>query len=161
MFYSIYPKLKKKLCRTDFKIYICGKNFDKSFINKLNFSNYPEIEYLGFVENLNNLIKKCIAVIFPGNVPVGNRCRLISCMASKILIIAHKSCSLGNPLLIDGSTALLAKNSNEFVDMMDYAHKENQICEKIRNNAKIAYDNNYKPRVAGKILEDFIYEKSS
>ena len=161
LFYEIYPKLKKKFLKTPFKIFICGKNFDKSLLSKINFSNFPEIKYLGFVKDLDSILKNCIAVIFPGNVPVGNRCRLVSCMASRVLIIAHKSCSKGNPLLVNKSTALLVDNSSDFVNMMHYVFKNNSFCDAIKDNAKIAYNENYKPKVASRLLERLIYEKYS
>ncbi|MBL18371.1 MAG: hypothetical protein CMC82_00880 [Flavobacteriaceae bacterium] len=161
LLFKIYPKLKKKIGPKKFKIFIGGLNLEKSYLAKIDLNEFPEIFCLGFIRNIEDIASKCVAMIFPGNVPVGNRCRLISCLASKILIIAHKSCILGNPSLIDSKTALIASDSNQFVEQMIKAFKNRDLCELITSEGQKVYYENYEPDKAGKILEDFIYEKTS
>lgn len=158
LFYKIYPKLKKQLGAKKFKVKIGGINYEKSFLKKINLENFPEIEFCGFIKKLEKVAENCIAVIFPGDVPIGNRCRLISCLSAKILVITHKSSTLGNPALIDQETALIADNPDEFVEKMIFAFKNNFICEKIKCNGRDIYEKLYLPSSAGKLFRDLINE---
>ena len=161
LFRKIYPLLLKKKGKNNFLINIVGHSPANSYLNKVNLKEYPEINYLGFVKNLNDITSKSISVIFPGDVPIGNRCRLVSCMASKIPIVAHESCSRGNPFLIDAHSAYLSKNPVDFVEKMLLSVIDKKLRKKILDNAFRLYSENYSPKVAGKKFERFINETNS
>ncbi len=161
LLFKIYPLLKKKMGKGNFKILIGGINFDKSLFKQYDLKKFEGIKFIGFIKKIEQIAEMCVGVIFPGNVPVGNRCRLISCLSAKILVIAHKSCTLGNPYLIDGKTALIAKNPKEFVKKMQFANENIHECEKIKTNGKIVYEKYFNPNEACKYFEKIINEKNS
>lgn len=156
IFNSIYPKLKKKFGNGKFQILIGGKNHENSYLNKIELNRYPEIKNLGFINDIDSIASKCHAFIFPGKVPIGNRSRLLSCLSSGILIIASKSVTLGNNLFKNKYNSLIAKNSNEFVDLMYFAYKNKNIVNQLKKNGKKTYMSNYEPREASRKLEEII-----
>tara|TARA_B100000989_G_C19526728_1_gene467310 strand:+ start:513 stop:1664 length:1152 start_codon:yes stop_codon:yes gene_type:complete len=158
LFNNVYPLLKNKIGYKKFKINIAGSNYEKSFLKKIELKKFPEIYFYGFVDKLEILFARSTAIIFPGNVPVGNRCRLITCMGSGLPIIAHKSTKLGNPFLIDQETAFLAGSTKEFVKKMILCSENNILRTKIIKNAKKIYYEKHSPSSAGKIFEKYIYE---
>ena len=141
-----------------FRINIAGSNYDKSFLQEIPLKKFPEISFYGFVQKLETLFNKSIAIIFPGKIPVGNRCRLITCMASGLPIVADESCKLGNPFLVDQETAFLANSTKEFVSKMILCSENQRLRLTIIKKAKKIYKNNYLPMSAGKIFEEFINE---
>tara|TARA_X000000950_G_scaffold288388_1_gene404914 strand:- start:58486 stop:59661 length:1176 start_codon:yes stop_codon:yes gene_type:complete len=161
LFKKIYPLLVKKKGHNNFSINLVGHASENSFLKNINIKKFPEIKYYGFVKNLNKVSSNSSAVIFPGNIPVGNRCRLVSCMASKMPIVAHESVKEGNPFLIDGYSAYLSRNSSDFVNKMILAVTDNEIKDNIVNNAYRLYRENYFPVIASKKLDRFVHEKIS
>ena len=156
LFNNIYPLLKKEMGERNFKINIAGLNYEKSFLKKIDFKKFSEIFFYGFVDKLEILFNRSTAIIFPGRIPVGNRCRLITSMASGLPIIADESCKLGNPYLIDQETALLANSTKEFVKKMILCTENNLLRTKMIRNAKKVYNEKHFPESAGKIFEKFI-----
>ena len=156
LFNNVYPILKKEIGEKKFRINIAGSNYKKSFLQKIELKKFPEIFFYGFIDKLDILFNRSIAIIFPGSIPVGNRCRLITCMASGLPIIADISCKNGNPFLIDKETAFLANTPEEFVKKMILCSENNTLRAKIIKNAKIIYKEKHFPESAGKIFEKFI-----
>tara|TARA_Y100000022_G_C13243197_1_gene373467 strand:+ start:382 stop:1557 length:1176 start_codon:yes stop_codon:yes gene_type:complete len=161
LFKKIYPLLIKKMGNDNFSISLVGHSSENSYLSKIDINKFPEMKYYGFVENLNKITSKSSAVIFPGNIPVGNRCRLVSCMASKMPIVADKSAKEGNPFLIDGYSAYLSNSSFDFVNKMIMTVTDYELKDKIVNNALRLYRENYFPVIAAKKLDRFVYEKNS
>ena len=158
LFNRIYPIILEKMGEKKFKINIAGSNYERSYLRKINLEKFPEVKFYGFVDKLDSLFSNSIAIIFPGNIPVGNRCRLISCMAIGLPIIADESCKAGNPYLEDSQTALLAKSPEEFVKKMLLCVDNNMLRNELILNAKKLYNKYYSPKNAGKIFEKFINE---
>jgi glycosyltransferase involved in cell wall biosynthesis len=155
MIYKLYPKLLQLWGSKGFRIIIAGRGGLYTWIEK-EFVRRPEFEYIGFAEDLTELMKTCHAVIVPIDIPVGNRSRIITAMANDILIIAHKNTALANPDLIDGKTCLLAKNVSEFVSKMKQAVRCLDKNNYIINNAKQVYLNKFYPKSASKLFIDHL-----
>tara|TARA_X000000950_G_scaffold214835_1_gene258484 strand:+ start:5447 stop:6376 length:930 start_codon:yes stop_codon:yes gene_type:complete len=158
LFNNVYPLLKKEIGSKKFRINIAGPNYEKSFLRKIDLKKFPEILFYGFVDKLETLFNRSIATIFPANIPVGNRCRLITCMASGLPIIADESCKLGNPFLVDQKTAFLADSPEEFVRKMILCSENNILRTAVIRNAKKIYMDKHLPVSAGKIFEKIINE---
>ena len=78
----------------------------------------PEFQWLGFVPDIDSVITACHAVLFPIDVAVGNRSRILTALCKGALVIAHRNVALGNPALVDGRTCALAATPEEFIDRM-------------------------------------------
>ncbi len=143
---EIYPLLIKKFGKGNFSIKIAG---NKSPLLSHSVFKNKEFEILGFVKNLKNILSKSTCLIFPGVVPVGNRCRIITAMSSKCLIIAHNSTQMGNPFLINMKTALLGKNSVELVSKIEFAVNNPSTCKKIRQESFETFKKYYSIEPAG------------
>ena len=57
----------------------------------------PELEHVGFVDDLAGLLASVHAAIAPISVPVGNRSRISTALAAGTVVVAHENAALGNP----------------------------------------------------------------
>ena len=151
MFEKLYPRLLRLWGQNGFQIFIAGRIPPTEWVQK-EITARPELEYLGFVDDLDSLMASCHAVIVPIDVPVGNRSRIVSAMAKGSLVIAHKNASLGNPDLRDGVTCYLASNADQFVAYMQKAFDRPKQIEDIIVNAKHCYNHRFHPDVATEML---------
>ena len=145
---KIYPLLVKLWGAGGFRVYICGKLQLPDWAAKL-VEGKAEIEYLGFVDDLSLVMEQCHAAIFPVDVPVGNRIRVLSAMNAGILIIAHAMMGRLNASLVDGETCYLAETPEEFVQKMKCAVEHPEEAPRLRMNARKEYDENYSPAGGG------------
>lgn len=153
---NIYPKMLMKFGNKKFKILVGGINFKNSYLNRIDLDQFPEINFIGYIKNLEKIAPECNAFIFPGKVPIGNRCRLLTCLASEILLIVSESVTLGNNYLKNKYNSLVAKNTNEFIEHMFFSFYNPEACKVITENAKQTYNNNYRPKEAIKKLKEIV-----
>lgn len=148
---KLYPRLVRTWGRDGFQILISG-SYDlpawfSSFIQ-----HKPEFNYVGFVEELSELMSSCHAVIAPIDVPVGNRSRIVTAMANKTLVIAHKNTALGNPDLVNGVTCWLANDADQFVTYMKKSVEQPQEVTPIVFRARQVYDYKFRPENSASFL---------
>lgn len=153
---KIYPKLVKLWGRGGFQLFICGSHELPQWTQEL-ISKKKEIKYLGYVEAINNLMSSCHAVIAPIDVPVGNRSRIVTAMASGVLIIAHQNTSLGNPDLVNGVTCFLAKDAEKFVEYMKIAYENEELIKPIIKNAIQTYNKTFKPDTSTRMMANELF----
>jgi hypothetical protein len=86
-------------------------------------------------------------------VPVGNRSRIVTAMASGWPIIAHKNVNKGNPSLKSGYNCLLCENLEDFQKNCDLIYNKKRISSKLTLNAKKTYKQSFdKPSALNKFL---------
>ncbi len=152
LFDKIYPLFLKEWGHNNFNIYICGRfNFRQHFAQKI--ININEIKFKGYLKNLNTLADKCHAVIFPINVPVGNRSRIITALSNYWPIVAHSNVTFGNPSLISNKNCFLAKNPNKFFYYCKQLYLNKKLSSYIVNNGFKTYLENFEPSSAVKIFK--------
>ncbi len=144
---SVYPKLVKRWGKDGFQIFIAGRYELPGWVEKA-IAAKTELKYLGFVDDLETLMSSCHAVLAPIDVPVGNRCRILTAMANRSLVIAHRNTSLGNPDLVDDYNCLLATYGQRFADCMQRAVNEPEQVATIIENARHTYENRFAPEKA-------------
>ncbi len=159
MLEQLYPRLIKLWGKSGFRILIAGRG-GLPIWAKSAFAQKIEIEYLGYVSDLQNFMASCHAVIVPIDVPVGNRSRILTAMAMKTLVVAHQNAAFGNPALKDGETCLLAEGASEFVEAMRRAVENREIANRVILQAKRVYDANFDPKVACARLSGLVWELS-
>jgi glycosyltransferase involved in cell wall biosynthesis len=114
---KVFPLLRERWGAGGFRIMLAGRGAPPDWVLAA-IADKPEIERLGFVEKLDDVLAICHAVLVPIDVPVGNRSRILTAMAMRSLIIAHANTALGNPDLVDGATCYLAGDAEGFVSAM-------------------------------------------
>ena len=139
---NIYPNYENIWGKNGFKIYICGTyKLDENFKRKI--KKLKNIKLMGYVYNLNTLASSCHACLFPIDVPVGNRSRIVTAMGSGWPIIAHENVAIGNPSLISGFNCYLAKNNHEFGLYSKLLYDKKYLCKKISLNAFNTYKSTF------------------
>jgi glycosyltransferase involved in cell wall biosynthesis len=108
----------------------------------------PEIQQLGFVDDLAGVLATCHAALAPIDVPVGNRSRILTAMALRGLVIAHSNTALGNPDLVDGKTCYLAGDAAGFASAMAAAVDDPARREAIIERAFRCYGERFHPERA-------------
>ncbi|MCZ8121910.1 MAG: glycosyltransferase [Magnetospirillum sp.] len=120
----------------------------------------PEIERLGFVDDLARMLAGCHGMLAPIDVPVGNRSRIVTAMAIGSPIVAHANAALGNPDLVDGKTCLLARDAAGFAARMRRLVEAPDEARRLAQAARRVYDAAFSPAVAGArfvaIVKDWI-----
>jgi glycosyltransferase involved in cell wall biosynthesis len=144
---KIFPLLRRQWGANGFRILIAGKGDLPEWVSAA-FADKPEIQRVGFVEDLDTLLSTCHGVLVPIDIPVGNRSRILTAMAKRALVIAHHNASLGNPTLVDGVTCYLANTATEFADRLCRAVDEPQKSKTIIDQAYRSYTENYAVNVA-------------
>ncbi|MCA1951924.1 MAG: glycosyltransferase family 4 protein [Hyphomicrobiales bacterium] len=147
MFRKVVPRLRRLWGRGGFRLLIAGHADLRDFAVRA-IAETPELEFLGFVEDLVGLIRQCHAVLAPMDVPVGNRSRILTAMAAGGLVIAHRNTSLGNPALVDGQTARLFGTADEMVAQMRDAFRDPARQMPVIRAAHRVYEEQFSPAAA-------------
>ena len=141
---KVYPALVALWGARGFRIVICGRGDLPAWFSEA-IADKPEFESRGFVEDLDPLMAQCHALLAPISVPVGNRSRILTAFAARLLVIAHQNAALGNPDLVDGETCYLAGDSAEMVERMRRAAERPDEAAEIVERAHAVYARNFAP----------------
>jgi hypothetical protein len=154
---KIYPAYEELWGLGNFTLYICGNfSLEKKLFIKL--KKLKAIQYLGFQKNIQEIALRCHACLFPIDVPVGNRSRIVTSLASYWPVIAHKNVSLGNPALKSGLNCFLANNIKEFKNFSLKIFENDDLSKKIAMNGFKTYNKTFEPSFALKLFKKFINE---
>lgn len=144
---KLYPEAIKKFGSGAFQILICGMGSLPDWVME-RVQNKKEIVFLGFVEDIDDLMRRSYAALVPIDVPVGNRSRILTALAQKTLVITHKNASQGNPSLKSGVNCFLAKDEKEFVRFMEIAVGDRDLVKEIKEQGFQLYQNEFSPSKA-------------
>ena len=144
---GIYPRLRQRLGERRFRIVLCGRTPLPDWA-QASTATKPEVEYLGFVEDLEALMASCHALLAPIQAPVGNRSRIVTAMAHRLLVIAHPSTACGNPDLVNGETCYLARRAGTFVTRIERSLERPDEVSAIVGRAQEVYRRRFAPGVA-------------
>ncbi len=144
LFSRLYPELQKIWGKGGFDIIVGGREAPPNWAMTI-IRERPEFRYIGFIENLTEMLGRVHAAIAPLDVPVGNRSRILTAQAKRALVIAHDNAACGNPYLVDMETCLLAGNAKEFARRMRLAVEDPLVVEGIVARAEASYLETYDP----------------
>jgi hypothetical protein len=147
----VYPRLLSLWGQGGFTILLAGRGHLPEWFRR-RITDKPEFKVLGFVENIDDVMGRCHAVLAPISVPVGNRTRILTAMAIGALVIAHENAALGNPALVDGETCYLATDGVGFVKRMLLAVEDRDASLAIIDRARRSYQSQFHPDIASKKL---------
>jgi glycosyltransferase involved in cell wall biosynthesis len=148
---ELYPLMRVKFGADGFELLLTGAGELPVWVRE-SVAAKPEIQFLGFVPDLIEVMDSCSAFLAPINVPVGNRSRILTAMAARIPVVAHASTAMGNPLLVDGVTCLLADSAPKFVHQLEKLLADATLAENIAGSARHAYLKNHQPSHATGML---------
>jgi glycosyltransferase involved in cell wall biosynthesis len=151
LFSEIHPRMRAVFGDGGFAIRITGAGELPSWVAEA-LAARSEISFLGFVEDLAGMMDECTAFIAPIDVPVGNRSRLLTCMAAGLPIVTDPATALGNPLLIDGVTCLLKRDADAFVAGAALLHRDHALAMRLSEAARGAYEAHHSPEAANSAL---------
>jgi glycosyltransferase involved in cell wall biosynthesis len=157
---KVFPLLRERWGEGGFRIMLAGRGVLPDWVLAA-IADKPEIERLGFVENLDSVLAVCHAVLVPIDVPVGNRSRILTAMAMRSLVIAHANTALGNPDLVDGETCYLAGDAKGFVHAMEDAVDDPAKRKAVVDRALRCYRERFHPERAGARLAERVALLSS
>lgn len=144
---QLYPRLVKRWGRDGFRLIIAGRGQPPSWVFAA-IKQRPEIEFKGFVEDLDAEMAQCHAMIVPIDVPVGNRSRIVTAMSNGWLVVGHRFVAEANPDLVDGRTCYLAADADEFAAKMQRACLELEEVRRIKAAARQRYEERFLPTAA-------------
>lgn len=141
---QLYPKALERWGDGGFTIRLAGTGQLPDWAGR-QLRGKPEIEAMGFVDDLDQFLRSSHAMLAPIDIPVGNRSRIVTAMAKGCLVIAHRNAALGNPDLIHEETCLLADDANGFVNAMERAARPDRNVRKIVEAARGRYLECFQP----------------
>lgn len=141
---EIYPLMIEEWGPGEFRVQIAGSGTLPDWAARL-IEERPEIAFLGFVDSLDQCLSDSHCVLFPIDVPVGNRSRILTAMAKGTIVVAHQNTALGNPGLKHRETALLAHSPEQFLECMRTTIEERKFCAEIEDRATQYYLDHYSP----------------
>lgn len=144
---QVLPILRKQWSGRPFEILVAGSRNMPSWAEKYLVA-CPEVKFLGFVDDLAELVSKCHAVLAPIAVPVGNRSRIITAMSMRALVIAHSNTKLGNPELVSGENCFLADTPELFAKYMIKAVDEQENTDYLSQASRQTYLSSFEPEIA-------------
>jgi glycosyltransferase involved in cell wall biosynthesis len=147
---QVYPRLRREW-GGGFRILLAGSGALPDWAEQA-LEGKPEVKRLGFVPDLDPVLGGCHAALFPIDVPVGNRSRILTAMAKGLPVIAHRNCALGNSDLVDGETALLAADADDFAERMRRIFDSPALADSIAARAHDCYRTRFHPDAAGSRL---------
>ena len=144
---SLYPRMLERWGKNGFEIRITGSLRLPDWIAEW-LADKPELQFLGFVDDIDSVMATSHAVLVPIAVPVGNRSRIVTAMAKGALVVAHRNAAIGNPDLVDSQTCYLAVDATEFMDRMQRAIARPEETAAIVQRARAVYNTRFRPDVA-------------
>ncbi|MBZ8134242.1 glycosyltransferase [Afifella sp. IM 167] len=155
LFRDVYPRLKEAFGAGGFAVLITGLGELPGWV-AAEVEKRPEIRHLGYVDDLAAVMATATAFMAPIDVPVGNRSRILTCMAAGLPVVAHPYTALGNPLLRDGETCLLASTPDDFVSRLVALSRDSDLAEALSRRAEQAYAAHHFPGVASALLVQYL-----
>lgn len=143
----LYPALVRRWRQRGFRVLIAGRGALPSWAAAA-IEETPELEHLGFVEDLTGLLGHVHAAIAPISVPVGNRSRILTALAAGTVVVAHENAALGNPDLVDGVTCYLAGDAEAFVERMARTVDAPAEAREVAARGHELYQSRFRPDVA-------------
>lgn len=154
---GIYPRLLKTWGPGGFEILIGGRGGLPGWVEAA-IANRPEFRYLGFVEDLDETMGACHALLAPIDVPVGNRSRILTALSKRMVVVAHVNTALGNPDLVDGQSCYLADRPDAFVERLRRAVEQPEDAAAVAERGFQVYKRLFAPEIAVPIMVDMVRE---
>jgi glycosyltransferase involved in cell wall biosynthesis len=145
--HDLYPELVRRWGSGGFRIVIAGRGEVPAWAAEM-LATAPELEHVGFVDDLAGLLGSVHAAIAPISVPVGNRSRILTALAAGTVVVAHENAALGNPDLADGVTCYLAADAASFAERMARTVDDPVQAREVAARGRELYESRFRPDLA-------------
>ena len=150
---ELYGRLVQRWGRGGFRIVIAGRGQIPAWAARL-LETTPDLEHVGFVDDIDALLRSVHAAIAPISVPVGNRSRILTALAAGTLVVAHENAALGNPDLVDGETCYLAAGADDFAERMARSVEAPAEARAVAERGRALYEARFRPDAAVRAAVD-------
>ena len=135
----IYEKLHKKYT---FEIEVVGKFVprNKFFLKKLEW-----IKFKGWVENVDNFYTNCDILLVPNKYQLAPRTKILEAMSAGKCVMTYSSNLYSHKELKNFKNIVFGRNTREFFNNFEFILKNKSKREKIGNNARKIYNQQYNP----------------
>lgn len=145
----VFPIIKKKI--TDVKVFIVGSNIPQE-IKELD-SEYFKV--LGFVENLDEVFNKTRVFIAPLRFGAGIKGKIAMAQSYGLPVVTTNIGAEGMEL-VDGESALIADEAEEFAEKVIEVYQNKELWEKVSSNSIDRASEKYSVGVADQVIMGII-----
>lgn len=153
---QIVPLLRREGVFEDFQFEIIGKFTPPRWLKEK--TNYPNIVYTGFVEDLQATIESADVFLVPTADNLGNRSRIVSAWSIGCCVVCHANSKLGMPELIPGRNCLMGDDARGVAQALLTACRDHDLNQRLRNNGRADYERLFAPDVSAPLVLDFMEE---
>lgn len=152
---EVFPRLKPEAL-DGLELWVVGTVADSFYCNRILgiAKPYPQIRFLGFVEDLREMYAQVDLQVIGGTKASGLRTRIIESMVYGVPVLSTAEMAEGLTGLVDGENILLA------ADVQDYAEKLSRLVntpfdfDQLARSARETYDRVYSRSVAAEVLAE-------
>lgn len=144
---EVYPLIKDY----DFQLNVIGRGFENDY-----FKDYPKIDYLGFVESLDNYFDNSDFMIAPLTYGGGTKVKIIEALSNSMAVITN---SYGNEGINakNGEEIIIADNAKLFANSIKNLLNDKEFRIKLSNNAyKFASERYNKEKIIDNLLNELV-----
>lgn len=147
----------EKIYKDNITINLVGhfnENSEKEF-QKI--SKNIKVNFLGNIENIQDIYSANDVFFAPMNYHVGIRTRIISALSNSVPVIAHKSSGYGLIDAINDRDLFLCDDHNDFVQKLYLLAKNPDISCKLSQKGRILWEKSYNPKYNLPLLEETLF----
>lgn len=117
---------------------------------------YPQVKFLGFVENIKQVYAEVDLQLVGGLRATGLRTRIIESMVYQVPVLSSFEMAKGLHGLVKGENILLAEDESEFAQKIIQIMSDPQQLPRISKEGKQTYNRLYSRKVASEILSNYL-----
>ena len=148
---TLFPKIRKQL--PDIKLYVIGSNPTQNVIDMC--SNVKNIEFLGYVKNIEPYLKKCRLLLAPIRFGAGVKGKITQSMTYGLVVVTTPIGAEGISDKIDDVLSI-ADNDDQFVEKAVSLYGNKELWTKLSLNSKKHSEENFSPEFIKNTLEKII-----
>ena len=148
---TLFPKIRKQL--PDVKLYVIGSNPTQHVIDVC--SNVKNIEFLGYVKNIEPYLKKCRLLLAPIRFGAGVKGKITQSMTYGLVVVTTPIGAEGISDKIDDVLSI-ADNDDQFVEKAVSLYGNKELWTKLSLNSRKHSEENFSPEYIKSTLEKII-----
>ena len=154
---QVFPLLPENVL-SQIELFVAGKynQSDYSAIILDLAHKYPQVKFLGFVEDIDQLYGEVDLQVVGGERATGLRTRIIESFVYGVPVISTTASAEGIVNLVDEENILLAGNAQEFAEKLIGVVAAPACLPLIADNGRVLYDSYYSRSVASEKLGQFL-----
>ena len=144
----------ENICNDKITLNLVGHFDDNSQKKFRKISKNIKVNFLGNIENIQDLYYLNDVFLAPMNYHVGIRTRIISALSNSIPVIAHKSSGYGLIEVVNERDLFFCDGHNDFVQKLYLMYKNPNVLKKLSKNGQKLWENSYNPKFNLPLIEE-------